>query len=264
MWELINDIDVEKFKEKVQNAKPFPHFCIDNFLKEDFAEKVYSSFPEYHESVKIGREFKAVNEKKKIQVTDYELFPPEIKQLSDLLASDDFLKMLSYVTGIDDLVADMDLIGGGIHQTDRGGHLDVHIDFNYVKTKDLHRRLNLLLYFNKDWKEEYGGYLDLWDKDVKVRHGYFAPVFNRLCGFVTSDISYHGVTPIKCPPGVVRQSFATYYYTKEAPEGWTGEKHSTIFKPRPDEYIKGYIEMPFEKIKRKAVSKVREIKRLLR
>lgn len=94
-----------------------------------------------------------------------------------------------------------------------------------------------------------------------VRHGYFARKFNRLCGFVTSDISYHCVTPIKCPPGVVCQSFATYSYTQEAPIVGKGDKHSTIFKPRPDDFVKAYIKMPFEKFKRKAVSKAREFKK---
>ncbi|WP_417585030.1 2OG-Fe(II) oxygenase [Nitrincola sp.] len=264
MFELVNNFDINELKEKMDKAEPYPYFCIDNFLNENFAEEVYQSFPRYEDSLKVGREFTAVNEKKKVQVTNYELFPEPIKKLSDLLASEELLQHLSYIFDIKDLIADPNLAGGGIHQTDRGGHLDVHIDFNYIKDKDLHRRLNLLLYFNKDWKEEYGGYLDLWDKDVKHRHGYFEPKFNRLCGFVTSSISYHGVTPIKCPEGIVRQSFATYYYTKEAPEGWNGESHSTIFKPRPNEYLKGYVEMPLENLKRNFINKARNLKNKLK
>ena len=109
-----------------------------------------------------------------------------------------------------------------------------------------HRLLNILIYFNKDWKEEYGGYLDIWDKDVKKCYGAFAPIFNRACGFATSEISFHGVTPLTCPPDMMRRSFATYYYTKDAPEGWTGKVHSTIFKARPDECMRGHILMPAE------------------
>ena len=71
-------------------------------------------------------------------------------------------------------------------------------------------------------------------------------MFNRACGFVTSEISYHGVTPVNCPPGSARKSFAVYYYTKEAPQGWDGVKHSTVFKARPDEWLKGNVLMPFE------------------
>jgi len=241
---MLNSLDVDALASKIQTAKPFPHFCIDNFLDEAFAEEIYQSFPSYHEAQTLGKEFSAVNEKKKIQITDASKFPEPILKLHQLLASPDFLAMVEKMTGIPNLLADPELTGGGIHETNSGGHLDVHVDFNYMPHKDWHRRVNILIYFNKDWKEEYGGYLDIWDKDVKQCYGNFAPVFNRACGFATSEISYHGVTPVKCPPGQMRHSFAVYYYTKEAPEGWDGVVHSTIFKPRPDEWLKGNLLMP--------------------
>lgn len=257
---LINPIDPIEFKEKFLSLEPYPHFCIDNFLDEDFANAVYNAFPTFQEAREQGREFTAVNEKRKIQITDSSKFPPAIKQLSDLIASQEYIDMWSELIGIPDLIADPELIGGGIHETNSGGHLDVHVDFNYDEEKQLHRRLNILIYFNKEWKEEYGGYLDIWDKDVKKRYGYFKPQFNRACGFVTSGISYHGVTPLTCPTEVTRKSFATYYYTKAAPAGWSGEKHSTIFKARPTEWLKGGVQMPLEKTARKLKSVIKGTK----
>jgi len=245
--DLINPIDISEFKNKFQNIEPFPHFCIDNFLTEAFANEVYESFPSYSESKQLGKEFSSVNQKRKIQICDDEKFPPPIKKLSNMLSSPEFLNLLENLMGVDDLIADPGLMGGGIHETNSGGHLDVHIDFNYIEQQQWHRRLNILIYFNKDWKEEYGGYLDIWDKDVKKNYGSFAPVFNRACGFLTSEISYHGVTPLTCPADVMRKSFATYFYTKKAPEGWDGTKHSTVFKARPDEWKKKNILMPYEK-----------------
>jgi len=259
--ELLNPIDREEFKKKFLTVEPFPHFCIDNFLKEDFAEEVYQSFPSYQEAEAMGKEFSAVNEKRKIQITDSEKFPPAIKKLHNLLASKEYVDMWADLTGIPNLFSDAELKGGGIHETNTGGHLDVHVDFNYVAEKQSHRRLNILIYFNKDWKEEYGGYLDIWDKDIKKRYGYFEPKFNRACGFITSEISYHGVTPITCPASVTRKSFATYYYTKEAPAGWSGEKHSTVFRARPNEWAKGKVLMPYEKVTRKLKKMFREFKK---
>lgn len=258
--ELLNPFDYQELKQRIKTAEPFPHFCIDNFLNEDFANEVYESFPTFQEAQKLGKEFKTVNEKRKIQITDSSKFPPAIKKLNDLLASEAFLDMMSDLMSIPHLIADENLIGGGIHETNTGGHLDVHVDFNYNKKKQLHRRLNILIYFNKDWKKEYGGYLDIWDKDVKKCYGSFEPKFNRACGFATSEISFHGVTPLACPTNIIRKSFATYYYTKDAPEGWTGEKHSTIFKARPDEWAKGNIMMPYEKTVRSANSVIRSLK----
>jgi len=252
MLDLINPIDKQKFKKDLLSCEPFPYFCIDNFLDEDFANEIHDSFPAYQEAQKLGKEFSAVNEKRKIQITDSSKFPPAIKKLSDLLASDEYVKMWSELTGVADLMADAKLTGGGIHETNSGGHLDVHVDFNYNEEKQAFRRLNILIYFNKDWKEEYGGYLDVWDKDVKKCYGSFEPKFNRACGFLTSEISFHGVTPITCPPGIMRKSFATYFYTKDMPEWWEGEKHSTVFRARPAEWTKGHVLMPSENLIRKS------------
>lgn len=246
LMNFINPSSLSLLKSDIQDVKPFPHFCIDNFLNEDFANEIHNSFPSYEESKAMGKEFSAVNEKYKIQVTDSNKFPPAILNLHQLLASPEFVEAVSQMTGIPNLLADPDLMGGGIHETNSGGRLDVHVDFNFIEEKQWHRRVNILIYFNKDWQEEFGGYLDIWDKDVKQCYGAFAPVFNRACGFATSEISYHGVTPVLCPPGRMRKSFAVYYYTKEAPPGWDGLKHDTIFKARPDEWLKGHVLMPYE------------------
>ena len=245
---LLNEIDVADMKQMMANAPSFPHFCLDNFLDEAFANEVHDAFPSYAEAQRAGRGFSTVNEKHKIQITDAGRFPPAIYKLHELLASDAFVAAVSEMSGIKNLMADPDLAGGGIHETNSGGHLDVHVDFNFNPNTGLHRRFNILVYFNKDWPEEYGGYLDLWDKEVKNCLGRFAPAFNRAAGFATSEISWHGVTPITCPPEKMRRSFAVYYYTKEAPEGWDGAKHSTIFKARPTEYWKGLVAMPAESL----------------
>jgi Rps23 Pro-64 3,4-dihydroxylase Tpa1-like proline 4-hydroxylase len=261
---LLNPIDQDALRDKVRAAQPFPHFCIDNFLNEDFAEQIYNAFPEYSAAKAVGREFATVNEKRKIQITDSSKFAPPIAKLNDLLAAPEFTDLMSHVFDIPKLLADPALVGGGIHETDSGGRLDVHIDFNYMEEKQWHRRLNILIYFNKDWKEEYGGYLDIWDKDVKKCYGAFAPIFNRAFGFTTNEISYHGVTPLNCPPGVVRRSFAAYYYTKEAPAGWTGETHSTIFKARPEEWMRGRVLMPAESSVLHAKAGLRSVKKRLK
>lgn len=260
MLDLITPINRDAFREKFLSAEPFPHFCIDNFLDEDFANEVHDAFPAFQDAQTMGKEFSTVNERKKVQITDASKFAPAMKKLHELLSSKEYVDLWSDLTGVPNLLADPELVGGGIHETNKDGHLDVHVDFNYVKERKLHRRLNILIYFNKNWCEDYGGYLDIWDKDVKKRYGYFAPIFNRACGFLTSEISFHGVTPLTCPPGVMRKSFATYYYTKEAPEGWDGASHSTIFKARPDEWAKGKIAMPLENASRVARNVVRKAK----
>lgn len=252
-------VDIARLSKENVNEEPVPNFCLDNFLELDFANEVYDAFPSYEEALKVGRQFAAVNEKYKVQITDSKHFPKPILELHELLASDDFVAKVGDMLNMPNLIADPDLNGGGIHETNSGGHLDVHIDFNYVKEKQWHRRVNILLYFNKQWKEEYGGYFELWDEDIKNRQHHFAPTFNRACGFATGETSWHGVTPITCPSDMMRKSFAVYYYTKEAPEGWDGTQHSTIFKARPKEWVKGKVSMPMEDVIRNARGKVSSI-----
>src|SRR6185312_1689458 len=206
------------------------------------------------------RVFSAVNEKGKVQITDSSKFPQPVLQLSRELNSPEFLKTIEYITGTQNLLADSEFVGGGIHETRSSGHLDVHLDFDYIPERQLFRRFNILVYFNKDWKSQWGGQFELWDKDVtKLQHS-FEPIFNRCLLFETNDISWHGVNSVKCPQGQSRKSFAAYYYTKEAPPWHTGEHHCTLFRARPDEVIKGKLLMPAEKLSRSLQGAYRGLK----
>jgi Rps23 Pro-64 3,4-dihydroxylase Tpa1-like proline 4-hydroxylase len=247
----INPIDRDALRESVRTSRPVHNFCIDNFLEESFADRVLAAFPSFEDATKVGQSFAAVNEKRKVQVTDSSTFAEPIAELNRTLAAPEFLDLLADVFEMPNILADEALVGGGIHQTGSRGHLDVHVDFNYIADRELHRRLNILIYFNPGWKPENGGNIELWDEDVKHCIHSFSPIFNRCVVFETNEISYHGVTAVKCPEGTARKSFAAYYYTREAPDHWTGQSHGTIFKARPDEVIKGNVMMPLEKARRK-------------
>jgi hypothetical protein len=248
---VINPLDQAELRRQVRSAVPFPFCAIDNFLSADFADRVYDAFPAYADARKMGRVFRTVNEKEKVQITDPAMFAAPIAELNRVLAAPDFLELLSSIFGIPHLLADPGLIGGGIHQTGPSGRLDVHVDFNFEAERRMHRRLNILLYFNKDWKTAWGGNLELWDKDIRTCHHSLAPNFNRCVIFETSEISYHGVAAVNCPAGHARKSFAAYYYTHEPPPGWTGAVHGTVFRSRPDEAIKGNLLMPAERAGRR-------------
>lgn len=244
----LNPIDAKGLRAQVCASTPFPNFCIDNFLRDEFAREVLASYPSYQDASGLGHSFKAVNEVGKVQVCDSRVFPAPVAKLNEILASPEFLALMSEVMGIPNLIADSALVGGGIHQTGPRGRLDVHVDFNYIADRQLHRRLNILLYLNEGWREEWGGDIELWDSEVKVCHRRLSPIFNRCVMFETNEISFHGVTAVRCPDDVVRRSFAAYYYTTEAPAHWDGNSHTTIFKARPNEVLKGAVLMPAEKM----------------
>lgn len=251
----------EELRRKFANAEPFPFVAIDNLLDPAFANEVAAAYPSFEVAKAQGWTFKAVNERKKIQVTDASVFPGPVARLNKLLASSTFLDDLAYVTGIPNLLADEQLTGGGMHLTGPGGRLDVHVDFNFIEERKLHRRLNLLLYLNPIWEEAWGGHIQLWDKDVKNCRAAFVPKLNRCVIFETSDMSFHGVVPVTTAAPYPRISFATYYYTREAPPNWDGKVHSTIFKARPEERLRGLVLMPAAKMQQRIVAGVRKIKR---
>src|SRR4051812_43931217 len=189
--DLINRIDRDALRNQYQNGKPVPWFKIDNFLRQDFADACFNAFPSYDEVQKMGVSFTNINEKGKFQVTDSSLYPQPLKQLEETLNGADFLKLMEYVTGVPNLLGDAKLVGGGLHATGARGHLDVHLDFNMIRDRELHRRLNILVYLNPKWQEDWGGEVELWGENVQVRHHHFLPVFNRCVMFETNDVSFH-------------------------------------------------------------------------
>jgi hypothetical protein len=251
----------EKLRNQFVNGTPVPNIMIDNFLPVDEAKAVVAAFPDFHSALKLGETFKTVNERKKVQVSDYKKFSAPVAELNEALASPKFLADLAYITNIPNILADEQLAGGGIHITGPGGRLDVHVDFNFIKDRQLHRRLNLLLYLNEPWQKDWGGQFQLWDKDVKHCAATFDPIFNRCVIFETNEVSFHGVIPVSPTSPAPRRSFATYYYTREAPAHWTGFVHGTIFKARPEEKVKGMVLMPIETVKNNLTDGINRAKR---
>ncbi len=261
---MIRPLDLDGLRERFRSAVPFPYIVIDNFLEPGVAEELAGAYPSFEQAMREGFSFNHVNEQRKIQMTELAKLPPLVQRLNAAISSPEFLASVEHITGIPKLISDEKLSGGGMHLTGSGGRLDVHVDFNRIEERQLFRRLNILLYLNPEWKPEWGGQLELWDKDVKVCHESALPVLNRCLIFETSDISYHGVRPITAPADVVRKSFAAYYYTREAPAQWDGTSHSTIFRARPDEKFRGLVAMPTEKIKRQIKERVHQAKQIVK
>jgi Rps23 Pro-64 3,4-dihydroxylase Tpa1-like proline 4-hydroxylase len=145
-----------------------------------------------------------------------------------------FLGFLQEMTGIEGLISDPYYSGGGLHEIKRGGHLSIHADFNVHGTMNVERRLNLLVYLNDDWQPEYGGDLELWDRQMKRCEVKIAPLLGRAVIFSTNSDSFHGhPDKLACPEGRTRRSIATYYYTA-LPEGHLRvKKRTTMFQVRP-------------------------------
>ena len=245
----LSSVRLADYGSKFISAEPFPHIAIDNFIDPEIARTIAAEYPTFEQAKALGFSFNALNERKKIQITDQTRFPTGVKALSDFLASPGFLADLSALTGIPNLLADPRLHGGGMHMTGPHGRLDVHVDFNRGYG-DLYRRLNVLVYLNPQWDDRWGGQIELWDEEVKNCRVSLSPILGRCVIFETSAISFHGVAPLQCPPDQVRRSFAAYYYTEEAPAQGDEVVHGTVFRARPDEKLRAYVLMPAAKLNR--------------
>ena len=229
--------NLEEHSEVFRNNYPFPYISLDNFFKEEVIEEVYKEFPN-EDSDLFTWKSNDINSKK-LMCQNAELIAenlPAIDKFIKYLNSQEFLKEVSKLTGIDNLLGDNKLAGGGLHQITNGGFLNVHADFNISdELPDLNRRLNIIIYLSKDWKEEYNGQLELWDTELTEAKKSVYPKFNRVVIFNTQPdgdtIAYHGhPIPLNTPLGVNRKSIALYYYTKETPKNILAGKHKTIYK----------------------------------
>lgn len=216
---------------RFQAATPFPYLVIDDFLEPDFADRVHD---EARATIPNQDANNEITQSLKLASTDWEAFGPATHQLISYLNSREFLDWLEPVVGISGLFGDPVLEGGGIHQTRRGGFLKMHTDFNWHDGLQADRRINLLLYFNRDWKPEYGGELVLSDLDQRHR-AEVEPIFNRMVLFNTNDFTLHGhPDPLTFPNDYPRTSIAMYYYSHGKPESerLRGRATTTRYLPR--------------------------------
>jgi hypothetical protein len=208
-----------------QKAQPFHYLVADDFLPADFADAIHASYP--RAEIEGWDKTTYIHQKKKLTMQSG--FPAPVQLFFDLSASAELRALLSDISGVPKLIADPELVGGGLHQIMRGGFLDVHVDYNFHPRTKLHRRLNLLVYMNKDWQREYEGRLELWDLAANRQLEDVEPIFNRAVMFETNEISYHGhPRPLATPPEVTRRSLALYYYTAERAE--IAPEHNTLYR----------------------------------
>ena len=225
-----------ELQHQFQTAKPFKHVAIDNFLDAAACESLLADFPAFdpekarNELGQIGA--KAVNER-------LSGISPAYRSFYEYINSKPFLEHLSELTGVPDLIADATLFGGGTHENRDGQSLDVHIDFNIDERRMLHRRLNLLIYLNKEWESEWGGDIELHSdprNPIANQVTSFKPMFNRAVIFETNEYSWHGFKRIVLPPEkkhLSRRSLSIYLYTKDRPAEEIVAPHTTFYVAAP-------------------------------
>lgn len=198
------------WSDAVTKDKPFPHTVIDNFLTKADVNRLNNEWPTedwLKESGKAQSKWSTTR------------LPPFAKALADNFPTD----VVEQFSGIRGLFQDRKLFGAGLHCIPRGGFLKMHVDFN-KHPRGWHRRVNVLIYLNQKWRDDWGGHLELGlENRVKI-----APLAGRCVIFETNDQTWHGhPNELMCPDHIQRRSLALYFYTRQPP---SEPAHTTIYR----------------------------------
>jgi Rps23 Pro-64 3,4-dihydroxylase Tpa1-like proline 4-hydroxylase len=204
-------------QQEFMSAEPFPHLVLDDFAPTATLAKVAAGFDAVRADAWVR--YDDCDERGKSACSDLAAMPEACREFIATLSGTTAARLCQWLTGIDDLSPDESLYGGGLHRTERGGFLGVHLDNERHPLTGLARRLNLIVYCTDwsaagGWRDEWGGHLELWDRACSRPVKRIAPLWNRAVLFETSAHSFHGHSqPLACPPDFCRKSVAVYFWS---------------------------------------------------
>ena len=232
---IINVNELNNAIETFNHPELFDYCVVDNFFKEDIANKLSEEIPSFESS--FWHEYNNAIELKKT-CNDWNKFPPLTYSVFSFLNSRLFIDHIGKASNIDPLYSDPGLNGGGWHIHSNGGKLNPHLDYSIHPKLKLERKLNIIIYLEKDWRSEWGGHLGLYSDTLagksKKLEIEIEPNFNRAVIFDTTQNSWHGLSRIVATPdGYFRKSLAVYYLT--IPDEKASERGKALFAPTEDQ-----------------------------
>lgn len=214
----VSDADrVSTLRAEYLAAAPWPHLVVHDAFSVDLLHRVRTEIVSLERAHMRGSH---TRRHEKLEISDREHLGPATRALQDFLDSPAFVAFLSAVTGVQDLLADEMHYAAGVHETPQGGRTMVHRDFTHHPTTRLHHRVNVLVYLNPGWQDEWGGQLELWRADMSELSARIQPLLNTMVVWETHAGTPHGLPdPIGGPPGTSRLALASYYYTEKPAPG---------------------------------------------
>lgn len=216
---------VDIHRQEYLTGKPVSQLIIDNFLPNEVYQEILNELDNYPEEMWAIKNLPSSGirkESKNFNAT------PLLRTVANSFTSDLFVSWMKKITNNDQIIPDVEFLGAGLASAPQGSYLGLHVDFNWNNTLKLNRKFNLLFYLNKEWKEEWGGELEIWNFEKTKLESKILPMPNRLIFWEHDERLVHGYpTPIKSPSGVERQNLMVLYYTSNgSPEA---EPHKSIF-----------------------------------
>ncbi len=228
-WKALDDIAAQR-REQYKAGQPFPHLVLDDLFSDALLDQAISELPG---ATANWTTYDTVNEAKQV-CSDAAAFGPVAETIVHALNSAQFVNFLEKLTGIEGLIPDPHLRAAGYMKVRPGGFLGLHYDFATQRELKLDRRINVLLYLNRDWRSEWGGQLELHSNDAldSAKHQEITvePLFNRTVIFNTPNALHGHRRAIQCPSGRARLCLSWYYYTAPPVPGWAARAKPVIFR----------------------------------
>lgn len=217
----------DNLKTQFENSKnKIGYFFIDGLLPDEVALEIYNAFPKPEEMVLK----KSIREDKYV-AAQMNLYTPLLEEIIYAFQDERIVKLVGEICGIKEAIPDENLYAGGISMMGHKQFLNPHLDNSHDKDRQMWRVLNLLYYVTPDWKEEYGGNLEIWPEGLKEEQITIFSKFNRLAVMATHGSSLHSVSPVVYEG--YRCCVSNYYFSR-TPLLETDSFHVTSFRGRPE------------------------------
>ena len=221
-----------------QQKSYYPHCVLENILDNDFAINCQNEILNIPDNQwdRYNNPFE-----QKYTLRDKNNLPINCTKLFDILTSQKVVDILSTICG-EKLYNDPTKNWWGIHTYKNGDYLDIHSDAgNHPITKQK-KHITLGIYLSKNWKEENGGYLELWngenvlkdDAQIFECFNRILPSFNKLIMFTNTVNAWHGnPDPVIIKNDEKRIFLTLSYISEKHNEGMENNREKAFFVKRP-------------------------------
>jgi len=150
--------NIDSLHKQYIESGPVKYVVIKDFLTEEWAETLHSDFPIPEATDARWKKLDDPIERRFIMWNCKNI--PSIVKTIDGAHNPEFIGYIERITGSDNLIIDPSYQHTtGLTAMTRNGKLGIHLDVNINRESGVQRRFTLLVYLNKEWKDEYGGAL---------------------------------------------------------------------------------------------------------
>jgi len=203
---MINVQDYNKlYKDFNDINKPYRYVVIDNFFTDEVANQLCDDYPSEDDRRWYRFRDKIEGIKNVLEQGMYGISKKE--DMSNLwvdallkINSIEYCKIVEQITGLSKIIPDIhnDGIGQwtGLRTMKKGSYQLIHSDARLHPHLKLEKKLTIVGWLNRDWKESDSGYLEVWNDEMTECIEKVDPLFNRVILFENTEKSYHGVPEV--------------------------------------------------------------------